>query len=351
MAARTLPPPRSRTMTHPYARVAGRRAVDYTGLRSYAARRVPGSGGVNCWRATIRRSLLVAIVSRSAWLMIPLVAAGCLNVHVYQPMTGLYDPVLVDPAAPNFVGRSITIRCAPGDGLDRAEARKLCRNVRTLFENQGATVEVLAPAGGPSSTNPFADAAEAAANAEAAGTGRSDLTVELSARTLNKTRHPVSWILYVASFTVAPGVTESTFAQDVVVRDATGFLLAQETLVGKMVKYSGVGTYLGNVLLDYTLREKDERLVMPGPDGRPGYADLSLDLYRHLSQTVFDADLRRQVLAGPAYPEPVAAAVESPPTPEASSLPGLSDVQVAEPPPAAAPPDASPATPPEPGAP
>lgn len=233
-------------------------------------------------------------------------------------MTGLYDPVVIDSTAPNFSNVSLTIQCTPGEGLDRSQARKLCRNVSTLFENQGAIVNTVAPSGGLSSTNPFADAAEAQATKDSKDVvGKTNLSMELKGRELHKSQHPVSWLFWAASFTLAPAIVESTFAQDVTIRDETGFLLAQKTLVGRMVRYSGVGTYLGNLLLDYTLRDKDDRLI--GNRGRAGHEDLSEDLYGQLTQVLFNADMQRRVLLESSVtPQPVATK-----TPAVESLPGI----------------------------
>ncbi len=64
--------------------------------------------------------------------------SGCIT--VYQPMSGLHDPVAIDPGQANFTGVSVSVLCAPGPDLRRRNAQRLCARLSQLFENQGATV-------------------------------------------------------------------------------------------------------------------------------------------------------------------------------------------------------------------
>jgi hypothetical protein len=214
-------------------------------------------------------------------------ASGC--VRVYQPLSGLHDPRIVDPKAQNFRDLRLEVYCVPGDYLGPSESSALCRRVGTLFENQGATVETyIRPRG------QIEDAAVSLGSpaGEAEETGpKTDLILELRSEQLEVGLHPLSWVLCSLTFTLVPGVTESTFRQDVVIRDGSGFLLATQTLEGRLVRSFGGGVWAGNKLLDLTVREDSEELTGDGA-GR----DLSADLYGQLSQTMFNAKLRWEVL-------------------------------------------------------
>ena len=120
---------------------------------------------------------------------------------------------------------------------------------------------------------------------------KTDLLLELSARVVHKNNDPLSWILCFASGTLVPAVTESTFAQDVVVRDGTGFLLIQDTMEGRIVRTFGLGTWVGNKVLDWVVRPKADEM-----NDKATHARLSADLYAQLSQLVFNAKKRWEVL-------------------------------------------------------
>ena len=87
-----------------------------------------------------------------------------------------------------------------------------------------------------------------------------------------------------------PAVTESSFAQDVTIRDGTGFLLSTDTLEGRLLRRFGVGAWATNKLLNRTVRSEDEKIT---PDSAK--EDLSADLYRQLSQLVFNAKVQWRV--------------------------------------------------------
>lgn len=223
---------------------------------------------------------------RSALAVLSLAASpGC--VHVYEPLSGLHRPVIVDPQAPNFRDLHLQVVCPPGDFVDRDEARDLCDHVGKLFENQGAIVTTTDRLGSPDvSVTP-----DDAPVGETAAAPRTDLVLELRARQLHYSNDPLSWVLCIATFTIVPAVTESTFAQDVTIRDGTGFLLVQDTMTGRIVRTVGVGTWFGNRVLDRLVRKKSDRL-----NSDAVHADLSTDLYGQLSQLVFNAKMRWEVL-------------------------------------------------------
>ena len=224
--------------------------------------------------------------------------SGCL--HVYQPMAGLHSPVVVDPQQPNLQDVRLTVYCAPGELLNSEEARVLCRRVGRLFENQGASVLTYTRNRRQVEQAREEEAALAAAEAEegtdasgvSTGTAEAatDLVLELRSRETHKATDPVSWILCAGSFTLVPAISESTFAIDVVIRDGTGFLLGQQTLQGRVVRYFGVGSWATNRIVDLLWREDEDELT-----GDAVNEDLSADLYRQLSQLVFNAKMQWQV--------------------------------------------------------
>lgn len=245
------------------------------------------------------RPLNLALIDRTRrlalWLLIPAVVGGC--VRFYQPMSGLHRPVVVDPRLPNFQDLRLTVRCVPEDLLNAQEANALCSRVEALFENQGAEVITTTSAHGApddelAAAPPTADAAEAPADgATGPVPARTELTLELRARRLHQSHHPVSWVACIASFTVLAGITEHTFAQDVVIRDATGFPLVTESLEGRIVEQFGLGPWAGNVLLDLVARDEADDLAGDAFD-----RVVSADVYRQLSQMMFNAKMQWEVL-------------------------------------------------------
>lgn len=215
-------------------------------------------------------------------LVLLVLGTGC--VHVYQPMSGLHRPVVVDPQAPNLVGTSVRVVCPPGDDMSRGEARVLCERVGKLMEIQGARVTTV-------TDRPLGDEelGEEAAKEDTPPT--TDLVLELRPHRHHTTNNMVSWVLCVATGTLVPGYTQSTFTQDVVVRDGTGFLLATDRLEGRLVRTFGLGTWFGNKLADLIWRKKEDELSK-----KQVYAEVSGDLYGQLSQLVFNARMRWEVL-------------------------------------------------------
>jgi hypothetical protein len=186
-----------------------------------------------------------------------------------------YRPVAVDPRLPNFDDTRIDLHCPPGQLLAAPEANALCQRVGRLFQNQGAEVRID---GEPDPAAPVATEP------------RTALALELRARETDASSHPFSWLLFVGSLTVLPGVIESSFAQELTVRDASGFPLVTDTFEGRIVTRYGFGSWLGSRVLDLA-RKKVDRL---GKD--VAKRDLSNDLYGQLSQHVFNAKMHAEVL-------------------------------------------------------
>ena len=204
-----------------------------------------------------------------------LCAPGC--VYVYQPLVGLQQPVVVNPDAQNLVGVALTVRCFPGDLLSVQEAGSLCSKVGALFEQQGAVVGLTLGAQAPAEPLP-ADVP-------------TQLTVELRARELSASSDPLRWTACYFSYSLIPAVTEASFAQEVIVRDADGFLLAEASLQGRIVRYVGLGAWVGNTTMNYLVREEEDR-VLP----ETASEHLSDDLYRQLSQLVYNAKVQSELL-------------------------------------------------------
>ncbi|MEZ4316657.1 MAG: hypothetical protein R3F61_04115 [Myxococcota bacterium] len=249
---------------------------------------------------TIPQSLPVAplrgFARRAALALLVLGLAGSGCVRVYQPMSGLHRPKVIDVRAANFQDLHLTIRCVPGGLLSRHEASMLCQKVTTLFQNQGALVHTIDNSGQVDADETPEEDPEAPP--------RTDLSLELRARKVHESHHPLSWIASAVTFTVLPGLSETTFAQDVEIRDGTGFLLVSDSMEGRIVRKVGAGPWFGNKILDLVARDKDEKLGIGS-----AYRELSRDLYQQLSQHTFNAKMQWEVLqeaelrAAPRAPE------------------------------------------------
>ncbi len=212
-------------------------------------------------------------------LGLPLALAGslCGCVTVYQPLVALQRPAVINPELNNFEGLRLMVRCLPSDYTDTGDSEVLCQNIRTLFANQGAEVELEVPEGDlPTREEPAA---------------RPDLVLELTSRAVHSENSSLQWLLFYASATLIPAVTEETFAQEVVLRDADGFLLGSDSLQGRFIRYVGLGYWGINALIDLIVRPKDEQLT-----GNAAKADFSKDFYGQLSQLAFHARMKQKVL-------------------------------------------------------
>ena len=213
--------------------------------------------------------------------------AGCAAcVYAYHPMSGLNGPIVIDPTLPNFEGLRLAVHCPPGGDLGNGDRDRLCRRVSTLFENQGATVETftgVAIAPDPMEAPGARPAAEP--------TPGQDLRLQVRSRVLHHENPTLSWAISLATFTLVPAKEEEAFALDVTVSDSRGFLLAENSLQGRVTRRFGVGTVVANWTLDRLVRTREDRLTRPNAE-----QELSADLYGHLSQLVFNAQMRADVL-------------------------------------------------------
>jgi len=196
-------------------------------------------------------------------MMIAALSGGC--VDVYQPMSGLHRPIAIDPGYANFEDLDVSLRCLSGPALDSTDAGTLCRRVSRLFENQGARVTVRTGAEAPVDDAPAGDE-RAAAEARP----RAALSIEIAARVVNRESTHYLFVEYLSDYTVA---------QDITIRDETGFLLVRDTLTGRFVTRVGF------------FSDAEEQF--------------SGDFYGQMSQLALNAAVRRRVLAeGKARPGP-----------------------------------------------
>lgn len=216
-----------------------------------------------------KQIVMVAVVSC-------VLQVSCLT--VYQPMSGIHRPVVVDTEVANFAGEALNIHCIPKDFLSPQQASSLCEKLRILFENQGATVATIT---------------SRALLEEARLPNPDAMTLEISARMLHHETNPVLWSLSFMTLTLIPGIAEYTFVQDIKIRDSSGFLLVSDALKAKFTRYFGLSTYFGNIALDLVRDEKDKL------SDDHVKTDFSNDFYPQLSQLVFNAKMRQQVLQSP----------------------------------------------------
>jgi hypothetical protein len=250
--------------------------------------------------------------------------------------------VTVDPAAKNLDGVRVLVRCIPsGDGADHGESEDLCNNMSALYGNQGAKVDVEIPDEESGIIGRGSEGAEAP-------TEKPDLIVEVKSRRVHSENSPFLWLLCYATATLVPAITEATFAQDVSIRDADGFLLVSDTLQARFIRYFGLAFWAVNGLIDLIVRPKGEGLI-----GNNHKYDFSRDFHGQMSQLAFHATMRAKVLksfegepavlpAGAVVPAPgqpkPAGTPQQPPPGQPPPRPGPKSRQPPPPPPPALPP-------------
>lgn len=250
---------------------------------------------------------------RLSWGLLMLLGSGCIT--VYQPMVGLQRPVAIDTHAANFQGMRLEVNCNRNDYLWEDEAELLCARAAKLLSNQGATVKTRVEGAGPSDEEQDEDdrvVARARAKQQQAPRDRDvDLRIDLTAREVHEERNSFMWLASIASFTIVPGMSEYTFAQEVTIRDGQGFLLATDTWQARFVRYFGVAVWGINFILDRTVRKASDKVT-----GDVAEQEFSRDFYRQLSQQVLNAKTRWALLQDvpppPRPAEPAPAAVPSP---------------------------------------
>jgi hypothetical protein len=230
---------------------------------------------------------------RAGWLLMGLISTGCIT--VYQPLVGLQRPIAIDPYASNtFEGNRLHVRCHQGDGV---EADALCRNLRTAFGKQGAqvTTEVVRQQG----------------RAPAATTNPEPPQYVMDVTSRRVAENPgglLGALICGFSFTLIPVVDEYTFAQDVVIRDRQGFILAQQTFQERFVESFGFGVWALNGLIDLIVRPKTEQVT-----GDRYKEEFTRDLHGHLGQLLYNANVRARVMGSFAPEAPKAEAASEKP--------------------------------------
>ena len=202
-------------------------------------------------------------------------ASGC--VTVYQPLVSLQRPFAVDPEVENFEGQTLLVRCVPGDYVEVGDAEQLCQQMRELYEAQSAKVMTDVPR----KNAPFLTTKI-----------KPDLIIELRGRLLKReTSNFLVTLLWLASATLIPSTEEIEIAQDVIIRDSTGFQLAQDSLQARFVRQLGLGVWGVNALVDLIVRPKDQKIT------GDGYRrDFTRDFYGHLSELAFHARMRSAIM-------------------------------------------------------
>jgi hypothetical protein len=219
-------------------------------------------------------------------LAILLACSGCMT--VYQPMMSLQRPVAIDPRERNFENVSVLVRCITSDAVDSSESNKLCQNTSQLLTNQGAKVTIEIPGETVEGEEDEPPALRGKPKPQAT---RPDLIVELSGTLVSNDNGPLNWIFCYLTLTLYPAITDATFEQQVVIKDPNGFLLAQDALQARFVRYFGLAVWAINGLADWLVRPKSERLTGDAPN-----RDFSKDFQGHISQLVMNAWARKQVL-------------------------------------------------------
>ena len=118
-----------------------------------------------------------------------------------------------------------------------------------------------------------------------------DLVMELRAKVVKQEQNLFWTYASAASALLLPLVEEEVFTQEVTLRDGSGFLLAQATLEGRLVTRIGIGPWTSNAVLNFLIREEEEKLTEDSVK-----RDLSADLYSQLSQLAFNARMQQLVL-------------------------------------------------------
>lgn len=221
--------------------------------------------------------------------------SACLTV-VYQPLSALRQPVGIDVRKANFEGMTIHLKCFSGALLQPEDADNLCRNVSEALERQSAKVQLDQPNEEDSTADDTGKSeGETPPVAKPAGaqTGlpSSKLIVELSAKRVRILRNGWLGPLSFYTLTLVPQIEDFTDEQRIVVRDESGFVLADQSFQLRFIEYTGFGYLALNTIANFLFRSEEEQIV-------EGTADrlMTRDLHRQLSQVVMNAGTRQLAL-------------------------------------------------------
>lgn len=220
----------------------------------------------------LHHARLVRVVG---WAAIAIAMTGC--VTVYQPLVGLQRPIAVDPQSPNtFTSTRVLLRCHPADGV---EPDVLCRNLRSSLTKQGATVttEVVRPSARAAAATPSENPPQ--------------YIIDITSKLIHQHDDFLLAVLCGLSFTLVPAISEMTYGQEISIRDAQGFMLAQQSLQERFVESFGLGVWALNGLIDLIIRPKDEQVTGDGYK-----AEFTRDLHGHLAQLLYNAKVRARVM-------------------------------------------------------
>ena len=139
---------------------------------------------------------------------------------------------------------------------------RLCDRLAQLFENQGATVRTKLYASDDGPTN-GALTPQTSDDTSAASSTPSTMALNVEVRTRLVHVDVIDYIIW-------DQTVDYTFAQDITIRDETGFLLLRETLEGRFIQKLGFNS-----------------------DAVDAF---SAHYYGQMSQLAFNAKMRRQML-------------------------------------------------------
>jgi hypothetical protein len=225
----------------------------------------------------------------SAWL------SACVTV-VYQPLSAIRQPVGIDIRKLNFDGFALDVRCQPGALLEPDDANRLCRSVSSGFERQGAIVQIDQanstvmdgndPAEYDGNPDPVAKASAPQSDAP-----KIKLMVELSAKRVRHLKNSWYGPLSFYTLTLVPLIEDVTDEQRIVVRDESGFVLADQSFQIRFIEYMGLGYMALNAAANFLFRTDEEKII-------DGTADrlMTRDLHRQVSQVVMNAGARQLAL-------------------------------------------------------
>lgn len=203
--------------------------------------------------------------------------SGSSCVTFYQPQLALQRPVAVDAQTPtNFTDTRVLVRCHPAEGV---EPDVLCRNVRSSLSKQGAkvTTEVVRPNGRAPESKEASEAPQ--------------YVIDITSKLVDHNEPFLLNVLFAFSFTLVPAWEEWTFSQDVRVRDASGFVLAQQSFQERFVETVGLGIWGINAIVDLLIRPKSEQVTGDGYK-----REFTTDFHDHLAQLLHNAKVRARVM-------------------------------------------------------
>lgn len=206
--------------------------------------------------------------------------SGC--VTVYHPYSPLQRPVVLNLQNPNLEGLKIKLECIPSDFLVHYDAVSLCNQISKAVTAQGAEVVQLQV--GKEVENAGADSANAAPKPF-------DISIQLKSWQLfDKTNW---WLVFpfLATLTFVPIQEEYAFATQMTIMSGTGFFLNSEIYQGRFVRYIGAGYWGVNLVFNELLRKEEDRI-----DDESIAFQFSSDLYRHVSQSAYNAKMRLELL-------------------------------------------------------